>query len=140
MTITMYGIKNCDTIKKARNWLDSHEIAYDFHDYKAIGIDAARLDSWMRLAGWEALLNKAGTTFRKLPDADKAGLDAEKAKALMIAQPSMLKLPVLEFAGKLLVGRSEEHTSEIQSLMRISSAVFCVIQNKRADPAQIILS
>src|SRR3546814_14029966 len=94
MTITMYGIKNCDTIKKARNWLDSHEIAYDFHDYKVIGIDAARLDSWMRLAGWEVLLNKAGTTFRKLPDADKAGLDAEKAKALMIAQPSMIKRPV----------------------------------------------
>src|SRR3546814_20127702 len=79
MTITMYGIKNCDTIKKARNWLDSHEIAYDFHDYKAIGIDAARLDSWMRLAGWEALLNKAGTTFRKLPDADKAGVEAERS-------------------------------------------------------------
>src|SRR3546814_11943736 len=104
MTITMYGIKNCDTIKKARNWLDSHEIAYDFHDYKVIGIDAARLDSWMRLAGWEVLLNKAGTTFRKLPDADKAGLDAERAKALMIAQPSMIKRPVLEFDGKLLVG------------------------------------
>src|SRR3546814_8353269 len=121
MTITMYGIKNCDTIKKARNWLDSHEIAYDFHDYKVIGIDAARLDSWMRLAGWEVLLNKAGTTFRKLPDADKAGLDAEKAKALMIAQPSMIKRPVLEFDG-----RSEEHTSELQSLMRISYAVFCL--------------
>src|SRR3546814_19203816 len=72
MTITMYGIKNCDTIKKARNWLDSHELAYDFHDYKVIGIDAARIDSWMRLAGWEVLLNKAGTTFRKLLDADKA--------------------------------------------------------------------
>src|SRR3546814_1670417 len=104
MTITMYGIKNCDTIKKARNWLDSHEIAYDFHDYKAIGIDAARLDSWMRLAGWEALLNKAGTTFRKLPDADKAGLDAEK--------------------------RSEEQTSELQSLMHISYAVFCLKKKK----------
>src|SRR3546814_5440842 len=110
MTITMYGIKNCDTIKKARNWLDSHEIAYDFHDYKVIGIDAARLDSWMRLAGWEVLLNKAGTTFRKLPDADKAGLDAEKAKALMIAQPSMIKRPVLEFDGKLLVGLDRKST------------------------------
>jgi arsenate reductase len=113
MTITMYGIKNCDTIKKARNWLDSHEIAYDFHDYKAIGIDAARLDSWMRLAGWEALLNKAGTTFRKLPDADKAGLDAEKAKALMIAQPSMIKRPVLEFDGKLLVGFKPDQYEQV---------------------------
>ncbi|HEY9579356.1 MAG TPA: ArsC family reductase [Rhizorhapis sp.] len=113
MTITMYGIKNCDTIKKARNWLDSHEIAYDFHDYKVIGIDAARLDSWMRLAGWEVLLNKAGTTFRKLPDADKAGLDAEKAKALMIAQPSMIKRPVLEFDGKLLVGFKPDQYEQV---------------------------
>src|SRR3546814_6733757 len=104
MTITMYGLKNCDTIKKARNWLDSHEIAYDFHDYKVIGIDAARLDSWMRLAGWEVLLNKAGTTFRKLPDADKAGLEAEKANALMSS--------------------SEEHTSDLKSLMRNTYAVF----------------
>src|SRR3546814_18386548 len=94
MTITMYGIKNCDTIKKARNWLDSNEIAYDFHDYKVIGIDDDRLDSWMRLAGWEVLLNQAGTTFRKLPDADKEGLDDDTAKALMIAQTSLITRPV----------------------------------------------
>src|SRR3546814_18696446 len=93
MTITMNGIKNCDTIKKARNWLDSHEIAYDFHDYQEIGIDAARLDSWMRLDGWEVLLKKAGTTFRKLPAEDKTGLEAEKEKALMIDQASVIKRP-----------------------------------------------
>src|SRR3546814_14790338 len=113
MTITMYGIKNCDTSKKARNWLDSHEIAYDFHDYKVIGIDAARLDSWMRLAGWEVLLNKAGTTLRKLPDADKSGLDAEKAQALLIAQPSMIKRPVLWLDGKWLVGFTPDQSEQV---------------------------
>src|SRR3546814_14373040 len=82
MTITMYGIKNCDTIKKARNWLDSHEIAYDFHDYKVIGIDAARLDSRMRLAGREVLRNKEGTTIRKFTDAEQAGMDANTARGV----------------------------------------------------------
>ena len=104
MSATMFGIKNCDTIKKARAWLNERGVAYDFHDYKTAGIDEARLRRWSGEIGWETLLNRAGTTFRKLPDADKAGLDEDKAVALMIAQPSMIKRPVLEAKGKLLVG------------------------------------
>ena len=101
---TLYGIRNCDTMKKAWTWLDQHGVAYDFHDYKKQGIDRARLEKWVGELGWEVLLNRSGTTFRKLPDADRTGLDAEKAMALMQAQPSMIKRPVLEAGGKLLVG------------------------------------
>ncbi len=103
---TIYGIKNCDTMKKARAWLDGHDVAYAFHDYKSAGIDRARLEGWAGKVGWENLLNRAGTTFRKLPETDKAGLDAPKAIALMLAQPSMIKRPVLEIEGSspLLVG------------------------------------
>lgn len=108
MTLTMYGIKNCDTIRKARTWLDEHAIAYDFHDYKTAGIDSARLARWIAAEGWETVLNRAGTTFRKLPDADKTGLDADKATALMLAQPSMIKRPVLEHPGGVLIGFAPE--------------------------------
>lgn len=108
MTITLYGIPNCDTVKKARAWLDGHGVAFAFHDYKKAGIDAARLKAWAGEAGWEALLNRAGTTFRKLPDADKAGLDEAKAIALMLAQPGMIKRPVVSGAGSLLVGFKPE--------------------------------
>lgn len=104
MPITMYGITNCDTIKKARDWLGAHGVAYAFHDYKAEGIDKARLQDWVDRLGWEVLLNRAGTTFRKLPDTDKANIDAAKAIALMQAQPSMIKRPVLDADGDLLVG------------------------------------
>jgi arsenate reductase len=104
MAITMYGIKNCDTIKKARDWLTEHGRAYEFHDYKASGIDKAKLQGWVDKLGWEILLNRAGTTFKKLPDADKAGIDAARAIALMEAQPSMIKRPVLDVDGDLLVG------------------------------------
>ncbi len=104
MTITLYGIKACDTMKKARTWLDEHAVAYDFHDYKALGVDRARLEHWVGEAGWETVLNRAGTTFRKLPDADKTGLDAQKAIDLMLAQPSMIKRPVLDLGDRLLVG------------------------------------
>ena len=104
MTVTMYGIRNCDTIKKARTWLDTHGVAYDFHDYKASGIDADRLRGWVKQVGWEVLLNRAGTTFRALPEADKAALDEARAIALMVAQPSMISRPVRESAGPLLVG------------------------------------
>ena len=108
-TITIYGIKNCDTMKKARAWLDGHKVAYDFHDYKVSGIEKARLEGWAKKVGWETLLNKAGTTFRKLPDKDKAGLTEKKALALMLAQPSMIKRPVLEFGGgTLMVGFKPE--------------------------------
>ena len=104
MPITIYGIKNCDTMKKARAWLDKNRIAYDFHDYKAAGIDREKLERWCKTAGWEALLNRAGTTFRKLSDKDKQVSDAKKAVALMLAQPSMIKRPVIESGAKLVVG------------------------------------
>ncbi len=108
MPVTLYGIKNCDTMKKARAWLDAKGVAYTFHDYKSEGIDGARLESWARSVGWETLLNRAGTTFRKLPDAEKAGLDEGKALALMLDQPSMIKRPVLDLDGRLLVGFKPE--------------------------------
>lgn len=108
MPIVIYGIKNCDTMKKARAWLDKHGVEYNFHDYKTAGIDKDRLARWSKVAGWEVLLNRAGTTFRKLPDADKANLTEKKAMALMLAQPSMIKRPVLEIGGKLLVGFKPE--------------------------------
>jgi arsenate reductase len=103
-TITIFGIKNCDTMKKARAWLDGHDVGYVFHDYKTSGIDKGRLESWSKKVGWETLLNRAGTTFRALPDKDKQGLTDKKAIALMTAQPSMIKRPVLDVGGKLLVG------------------------------------
>lgn len=104
MTTTVFGIRNCDTVKKARAWLDAEGVAYDFHDYKTAGIDRTRLEGWVARMGWEVLLNRAGTTFRKLPDADKYALDAAKAVALMVAQPSMIKRPVVERSDGLLVG------------------------------------
>jgi arsenate reductase len=107
-SITIYGIKACDTMKKARAWLDARGVAYVFHDYKAVGIDRARLLDWSRQVGWEALLNRAGTTFRKLPEVDKQGLSEAKAVALMIAQPSMIKRPVLDRRGTLIVGFKPE--------------------------------
>jgi len=104
----IYGIKNCDTMKKARAWLDGRGVAYAFHDYKAEGIDRARLESWAKAVGWEILLNRAGTTFRALPDAAKEGLTEARAIALMLDQPSMIKRPVLDLGGKLLVGFKAE--------------------------------
>lgn len=104
MTITMYGIKNCDTIKKARTWLEGRGVDYAFHDYKSAGIDRETLTRWCQELGWETVLNRAGTTFRKLPDADRADLDQDKAIALMIAQPSMIKRPIVDGDGQLLVG------------------------------------
>jgi arsenate reductase (glutaredoxin) len=100
----LYGIPNCDTVKKARVWLDGHGVAYTFHDYKKQGVDAVKLRAWCNEMGWHVILNRAGTTFKALPEADKQDIDAGKAIALMVAQPSMIKRPVLEGAGKLLVG------------------------------------
>jgi arsenate reductase len=102
--VTIHGIKACDTMKKARDWLDGHGVAYGFHDYKAAGVERAVLEGWARQVGWETLLNRSGTTFRKLPDADKSGLDEAKAIGLMLAQPSMIKRPVLDVDGELTVG------------------------------------
>ena len=107
-TVTIYGIKNCDTMKKARAWLDGQGVRYAFHDYKAQGVERGVLQGWAKAVGWEVLLNRAGTTFRKLPDADKSGLTEAKAIALMLAQPSMIKRPVLDVGGRLLVGFKPE--------------------------------
>jgi arsenate reductase len=108
MTVTIYGIKNCDTMKKARSWLETHGIAHAFHDYKAGGIDRPTLTGWVEEHGWETVLNRAGTTFRALPDADKQNLDAGRAIALMLAQPSMIKRPVLDLGTRRLVGFKPE--------------------------------
>ena len=107
-TVTIYGIKNCDTMKKARAWLDKHGIAHTFHDYRIEGIDKPQLERWVKEAGWETVLNRAGTTFRKLPDKDREGVTEKKAIALMLAQPSMIKRPVLEAGGRLTVGFKPE--------------------------------
>src|SRR5262249_6473275 len=107
-SVTLYGIKNCDTMKKARTWLDDHGVAYAFHDYKADGVAKAKLEAWAGEVGWEVLLNKAGTTFKKLPDKDRENVTEKKAIALMVAHPSMIKRPVLEGAGALLVGFKPE--------------------------------
>lgn len=108
MTVTLHGIKACDTMKKARAWLDGHGVAYGFHDYKAVGVDRATLERWAAQVGWEVLLNRSGTTFRALPDADKADLTQAKAIGLMLAQPSMIKRPVLDVDGRLTVGFKPE--------------------------------
>jgi arsenate reductase (glutaredoxin) len=108
MKTVIYGIKNCDTMKKARTWLESHGVEHDFHDYKVSGIEAARLAAWIKVLGWEILLNRAGTTFRKLPDKMKQNVDEAKAIRLMLEQPSMIKRPVLEHGKRLLVGFSPE--------------------------------
>ena len=106
--LTVYGISNCDTMKKARDWLDQHGVAYQFHDYKAVGIDKPRLQAWVDELGWEVVLNRAGTTFRKLPESDRQDLDAARAIDLMLAQPSMIKRPVLDLGTQRLVGFKPE--------------------------------
>ena len=115
MAITIYGIRNCDTMKKARAWLEKHGVPHEFHDYKAKGIDRERLERWSTEVGWETLLNRAGTTFRKLPDAQKDGLDERKAVRLMLEQPSMIKRPVLDTGRRRLVGfEPEAYESELR--------------------------
>ena len=104
MTLTMFGIPNCDTIKKAKDWLNSQGLAFDFHDYKKSGVAQTVLQDWVAELGWEVLLNRAGTTFRALPDEDKQNIDADKAVALMLANPSMIKRPVLDLGGRRIVG------------------------------------
>lgn len=116
MLITIYGIKNCDTMKKAFAWLDKHGVDYAFHDYKTKGIDTATLEKWSEQVGWESLLNRAGMTFRKLPEKDKQGLTAAKALKLMVAQPSMIKRPVLDLGKRLLVGfKPEDYAAALKS-------------------------
>jgi arsenate reductase len=108
MKTLLYGIPNCDTMKKARTWLESQRVDYEFHDYKKSGVERARLERWISAVGWEVLLNRAGTTFKKLPDGAKANLTEAKAVKLMLEQPSMIKRPVLERGKTLLVGFSPE--------------------------------
>lgn len=108
----VYGIRNCDTIKKARAWLDAAGVDYRFHDYKLEGVDRARLERWVDTLGWEALLNRSGTTFRKLPEADREGLDRDKAIALMAAHPSAIRRPVVEHGGALLAGFAPDRFAE----------------------------
>ena len=108
MATTLYGIRNCDTMKKAWTWLDQHGVAYAFHDYKKAGIDRPTLQAWAGKVGWETLLNRSGTTFRALPDREKQDLTEAKAIDLMLAQPSMIKRPVLDLGGELLVGFKPE--------------------------------
>lgn len=104
MSVTIYGIKNCDTMKKAFTWLGEHGEAYDFHDYKKQGVTEEKLEEWCAKAGWEKVLNRAGTTFKKLSDEDKQDLDQTKAIALMASQPSMIKRPVVEKDGRIEIG------------------------------------
>ena len=116
MPITLFGIKNCDTMKKTRAWLDEQGVAYDFHDYKTKGIERDKLETWAKKVGWETLLNRTGMTFKKLPDKDKENVTEKKAIALMLAQPSMIKRPVLELSGgKLLVGfKADTYNSAVR--------------------------
>ncbi|MGH8352979.1 MAG: ArsC family reductase [Pseudomonas sp.] len=111
MSITLYGIKACDTMKKARTWLEEQGVAYSFHDYKVSAIDPQNLSRWCAEHGWETILNRAGTTFRKLDEARKADLDQAKAIELMLAQPSMIKRPVLDLGDRTLVGFKPDHYS-----------------------------
>lgn len=113
MTTTLYGIPNCDTMKKARTWLDQHGVAYDFHNYKTDGIDEVTLRRWVDQVGWEILLNRAGTTFRKLDEADRQDVDAGKAIQLMQTHPSLIKRPVLDRDGVLTVGFKPERYADL---------------------------
>ncbi|MCH7371383.1 MULTISPECIES: ArsC family reductase [Aeromonas] len=115
MATTLYGIKNCDTIKKARKWLDEAGVDYRFHDHRADGLEPAQLDGWLNQLGWEALLNTRGTTFRALPDEDKQGLDNSKARALLLAQPAMIKRPLLDRDGELTLGFKADHYQSLFS-------------------------
>ena len=102
--ITMYGIKNCDTIKKARNFLDNERVSYSFHDYKVSGVDKAKLEEWVMEHGWETIFNRSGTSFRALDAGDKAHIDADKAILLMITNPSLIKRPILDTGKGTIIG------------------------------------
>lgn len=115
MTITLYGIKNCDTVKKSRKWLEEAGIDYRFHDHRADGLDPAMLDLWLDRLGWEALLNRQGTTFRALPAQDKQALDKTNARALLLAHPAMIKRPLLDRDGELTLGFKADHYQSLFS-------------------------
>ena len=111
--ITLYGIKNCDTVKKARKWLDEHGVDYRFHDFRADGLDMKRLEAWIKAVGWEALLNRRGTTWRKLSEGEREGIDARRAAALMLEHPTLIKRPVIEHGKQVLVGFDPKAYAEL---------------------------
>ena len=113
MSVILYGIPNCDTVKKARAWLGAAGVAHEFHDYKKSGVDPSRLERWADAVGWEVLLNRAGTTFRKLPEADRMDIDRARALALMLAHPSLIRRPVAEHPGGLEIGFRPERYAAI---------------------------
>ncbi len=115
MPFTLYGIKNCSTVKKARDWLDQHGIAYDFHDYKSLGVSQQSLSAWCAEFGWETILNRSGTTFRALPDESRQNIDTGKAISLMLAQPSMIKRPILDMGARRIVGFKPEVYESIRN-------------------------
>jgi len=115
MTVTLYGITTCDTVRKARAWLDGQGIAYRFHDFRVDGLDARRVGGWFDALGWEALLNRAGTSFRNLPEAERADLDRGKAERLILANPTLVKRPVLEAAGTVMVGFKPDLYAQVLS-------------------------
>jgi arsenate reductase (glutaredoxin) len=116
MAMTLYGITQCDTVKRARAWLETHDFTYAFHDYRKAGVDRATLEAWVAAEGWERILNRAGTTFRKLPEASREGIDAPRAIELMLAQPSMIRRPILETGRERLVGfRPETYAAALET-------------------------
>ena len=141
MTITLYGIKACDTMKKARTWLDEHGVAYDFHDYKAVGIDRARLERWIGEVGWETVLNRAGTTFRKLPEADKDELDAETAQKILREAPGVMLVDKREDGGYVTpvecVGDYATFISRVRDDPTVENGISlrCVSDNLRKGAA-----
>jgi arsenate reductase (glutaredoxin) len=118
MSVIIYGIRNCDTMKKAFVWLEKHGVAYDFHDYKKAGVTKVQLTRWCGALGWETVLNRAGSTFRQLQDGDKQNLTQDKAIALMIGNPSMIKRPVLEIDGAPEIGFKPERYDALLSAMK----------------------
>nr|MDT0250963.1 ArsC family reductase [Endozoicomonas sp.] len=113
VTLTIYGIPNCDTIKKARRWLDNVGIEYRFHDYRKNGLEPGILEAWTKELGWEALLNRRGTTWRKLPEEEKSAINAERAITLMLEQPAMIRRPLLDTGSQKLLGFSEQEYSDL---------------------------
>ena len=106
--VTVYGIKNCDTVKKARHWLEQNNVEYQFHDFRKDGLSQVKVNNWIKHIEWETLLNRRGTTWRKLSNQDKESINKSSVVKLMIAQPTLIKRPVIEVNKEIIVGFSEE--------------------------------
>lgn len=111
----LYGIKNCDSVKKARSWLDKHEVVYQFHDFRTDGLSPEQLDSFIKKAGWEQLLNKRSNSWRQLNDLQKIDLNREKAASLMLNNPTLIKRPVLQIDGQIFIGFNAENYQTLLS-------------------------